>query len=163
MKTTNQTPEWKERSVLLSTLWIFATLNYLYCDVVGLMNSDLLRQYLTGSVNGIHMTQGFLLSGAILIEIPMALVLMSRVLRYGANRWANIVAGAVMTVVQGATLVLTPPVAYYVFFSLLEIGSTAFIVWYAWTWPRPEGRMLSRGGSGRSDALQSEPELEPAP
>ena len=59
MKTTNKTTETegKDRKAILSTLWIFATLNYLYCDVVGLMNPDLLRQYLTGSVNGIQMTQ----------------------------------------------------------------------------------------------------------
>jgi hypothetical protein len=53
MKTTNQTSERKDGRAILSTLWIFATLNYLYCDVVGLMNSDLLKQYLAGSVNGI--------------------------------------------------------------------------------------------------------------
>jgi Family of unknown function (DUF6326) len=56
MKTTNKTTGMKDRKVILSTLWIFATLNYLYCDVVGLMNPDVLRQYLTGSVNGIHTT-----------------------------------------------------------------------------------------------------------
>ena len=139
MKTTNKTTERKDRKVILSTLWIFATLNYLYCDVVGLMNPDLLRQYLTGSVNGIQMTQGFLLGAGILIEIPMALVLLSRVLGYRANRWANVAAGSVMTVVQCLTLVLTPP-AYYIFFSIIEIACTAFIVWYAWRWPNPEAR-----------------------
>jgi len=158
MKTTNQTTERKERRVILSTLWIFATLNYLYCDVVGLMNADLLRQYLTGSVNGIHLTQGFLLGAGTLVEIPIAMILLSRVLRYGANRWANISAGSVMTAVQVSTLVLTPPVAYYVFFSLLEIGCTALIVWYAWTWPRPASGVRTRAGSGLSDARQSEQE-----
>jgi Family of unknown function (DUF6326) len=159
MKTNKTTEtEGKDRKAILSTLWIFATLNYLYCDVVGLMNPDLLRQYLTGSVNGIHMTQGFLLGAGILIEIPMAMVLLSRVLRYKANRWANIAAGSVMTAVQILTLVLTPPVAYYVFFSILEIGCTAFIVWYAWTWSRPEAGVLTRAGSGLLNARQSEQE-----
>jgi len=31
-----------DRLVLLSTIWIFAALNYLYCDVIGLMDSELL-------------------------------------------------------------------------------------------------------------------------
>ena len=141
MKTTNKTTERKDRKVILSTLWIFATLNYLYCDVVGLMNPDLLRQYLTGSVNSIHITQGFLLGAGILVEIPMAMVLLSRVLSYRANRWANVAAGSVMTVVQCLTLVLTPP-AYYIFFSIIEIACTAFIVWYAWRWPNPEARRV---------------------
>ena len=38
MKTTNKTTERKERKVILSTLWIFATLNYIYCDVVTVMD-----------------------------------------------------------------------------------------------------------------------------
>src|SRR5215467_3578312 len=107
MKTMNKITERKDRKVILSTLWIFATLNYLYCDVGGLMNPELLRQYLTGNVNGIHMTQGFLLGAGILIEIPIAMVFLSRVLKYRANRWANIAAGSVMTAVQCSTLVLT--------------------------------------------------------
>jgi hypothetical protein len=157
MKTNKTTEtEGKDRKAILSALWIFATLNYLYCDVVGLMDPDLLRQYLTGSVNGIQMTQGFLLGAGILIEIPMALVLLSRVLSYRANRWTNVAAGSVMTVVQCLTLVLTPPAGYYIFFSIIEIACTAFIVWYAWTWPRPEAGVLARAGSGLSNARQSE-------
>jgi hypothetical protein len=38
MKTTNKTTEMKDRKVILSTLWLFAMLNYLYCDVIGLMS-----------------------------------------------------------------------------------------------------------------------------
>lgn len=155
---TYKTTEREERRIILSTLWIFVTLNYLYCDVVGLMDSGLLKQYLTGSVNGIHITQGFLLGGGILVEISIAMVLLSKVLRYRANRWANIAAGSVMTVVQLLTLVLTPPTAYYVFFSILEIGCTAFIVWYAWTWPHPESGVRTRADSGLLNARQSEQE-----
>jgi hypothetical protein len=102
------------------------------------------------------MTQGFLLGAGILVEIPIAMVLLSRVLKYRANRWANIAAGLVMTAVQCATLVLTPPLAYYVFFSILEIGCTALIVWYAWTWPRPESGVLTGADSGLSNVRQSE-------
>ena len=158
MKTTNKTTERQDRKVILSTLWIVATLNYLYCDVVGLMDPDLLRQYLAGSVNGIHMTQGFLLGAGILVEIPIAMVLLSRVLRYRANRWTNIAAGFVMTAVQCSTLVLTPPRAYYVFFSILEVGCNALIVWYAWMWPHPERGVLTSAGSGLLNARHSEQE-----
>ena len=34
----------------LSTLWLFATLNYLYCDVVTLMDPHLLKAFLAGNV-----------------------------------------------------------------------------------------------------------------
>ena len=144
MNTTNKTTGRKDRIVILSTLWIFATLNYIYCDVLGLMDPGLLRQYLTGSVNGIHITQGFLLGAGILVEIPMAMALLSRVLSYRANRWANVAAGSVMTVVQCLTLVLAPSAGYYIFYSIIEIACTAFIVWYAWTWPCHEAGVISK-------------------
>jgi hypothetical protein len=121
----------------LSTLWIFAALNYLYCDVIGLMDPEMLRQYLTGNINGLELTPGFLLGAAILIEIPISMVLLSRVLKYRANRWANIAAGTVMTAVQSATLFVGVPAPYYLFFSVIEIATTVFIVWYAWNWREP--------------------------
>lgn len=136
--------------VRLSTLWIFAMFNYLYCDIVGLMDSGLLRQYLNGSVNGIEMSEGFLLAASVLMEIPIAMIVLSRLLKHRANRWANIAAGTVMTVVQTATLFSGTPTGYYVFFSVIEISCTALIVWTAWTWraapattPAPNPSVLS--------------------
>jgi hypothetical protein len=123
----------------LSALWIFAALNYLYCDVVSLMDAHLLRQYLTGNVEGMELDQGFLLGAAALVEIPIAMILVSRlVVHHGVNRWANVAAAAVMTLVQTATLFVGTPTPYYVFFSALEIGCTAAILWQAWSWRVPE-------------------------
>jgi hypothetical protein len=127
----------RERGKILSALWVFVTVNYIYCDVLALMDHAYLRQVLSGTVGGMHMTQGFLLAASILMEIPMAMILLSWVLRPRPNRIANLVAGSVMTVVQLGTLFGgTSPTASYVFFSAVEIATTAFIVWYAWTWPR---------------------------
>jgi hypothetical protein len=129
----------EERKALLSTLWVFAMFNYLYCDVVALMDPQLLKQFMTGNVGGMHITQGFLLGAAILMEIPISMVLLSRVLKYGANRWANIIAGAIMTAVQFSSLFFgSPPSIYYIFFSIIEIGCTALIVSYAWKWANLE-------------------------
>ncbi len=127
-----------DRKGLLSIIWVFAAFNYLYCDVVSLMNSELLSQYLTGKVNGMELTQGFLLGAAILVEIPIAMVLLSRVLKYRVNRWVNIIAGVIMTLVQTASLFAGTPAMYYVFFSVLEIAATVLIVWFAWNWRHAE-------------------------
>lgn|SRR5574341_122732 len=133
MDTNKKIVEMRDRKVILSTLWIFVMFNYLYCDIVGLMDPELLKQFMTGDVGGIHVTQGFLLQAAILMEIPTAMVLLSRVLKYGANRWANIIAGTIMTIVQFSTLFFgSPPTSYYIFFSVIEIACTSLIVWYAW-------------------------------
>lgn len=143
----------RHREMMLSTLWIFVTLNYLYCDVLGLMDHEQLRQYLTGTVNGLQMTQGFLLGAGILMEIPIGMVLLARVLRYRANRWANVVAGAIMTAVQVVTLFVGSTTGYYLFFSVIEIAATAFIAWYAWTWTGPYRSAVQP--RGRADATVS--------
>src|SRR5260370_38369696 len=97
----------------LSTLWLFATVNYLYCDVVSLMDPHLLKQYLAGNVGGLSVTPSFLLGAGVLVEIPMAMILLSRILGSRANRWANVGARALMTVVQAAPLLGGKPSLYY--------------------------------------------------
>ena len=126
-----------DMSVKLSTLWITASLSYLYCDVISLMDPELLKQYLKGTVNGLAFTPGFLLGAAILISIPIVMVLLSRVLNYRANRWTNITAATFMTAVQSLTLVMGVPAPYYLYLSIIEIACTVLIVGYAWNWRKP--------------------------
>ena len=123
-----------DMNVKLSTLWITASLSYLYCDVISLMDPELLTQYLKGNVNGLAFTPGFLLGAAILISIPIAMVLLSRVLSYRANRWTNITAATVTTAVQSLTLIMGVPAPYYLYLSIIEIACTVLIVGYAWKW-----------------------------
>lgn len=124
-----------DKGARLSLLWVFAILNYLYCDLLGLMDPASLKQYLTGHVDGLTISQGFLLSAAVLMEIPIAMVLLSSVLPHAASRWANLIAGTVMTLVQiGSLFMGSGPTVYYAFYSAVEIAATAFIVWYAWRW-----------------------------
>ncbi|MEQ1534201.1 MAG: DUF6326 family protein [Sideroxydans sp.] len=118
----------------LSTLWIFLVLNYVYCDLLGLMDANMLKQFLTGTVEGMELTQGFLIGASVLMEIPILMVLLSRVMDYRCNRWANIIAGALMTAVQVGTLFIGDATVYYIFFSVIEIAAATFIVWYAWQW-----------------------------
>lgn len=123
----------KDKKVLLSTLWIFATLNYIYADI---FTSFFDPEAHTGTVT---MTQGAVLGFAILMETAIAMVLLSRVLKYGANRWANIIAGIIHTAVVSWTLFGTP-LPFYIFFASIEIACTLFIVWYAWRWRNSEGQ-----------------------
>lgn len=127
-----------DRKIILSTLWIFAVLNYLYCDVVSFMDSNLLKQYLAGKVGDMEISQGFLLIGSILMEISISMVLLSRILKYKANRLINIIAGIITTLAQISSLLTGKPTMYYIFFSVIEISTTAFIVWYAWRWKSNE-------------------------
>lgn len=117
---------------MLPILWIFVTLNYLYCDVLGHMDATVLSALLSGEVDGMRLTPSFLFGAGILMEIPISMVLLSRVLPPRANRWANVAAGSIMTIVQAASLT-TGVTAYYAFYSVIEISCTVFIVWYAIT------------------------------
>ena len=127
-----------DMKVKLSTLWIFVVFNYLYCDVISLMDPELLKQFITGNIGGIEVTEVFLLGAAILMEISIAMVILSRVLKYRANRWANIIAGSIKTVVMILLFVGSSPPLYYIFFGVIEIACTSLIVWYAWKWPKQE-------------------------
>ena len=123
-----------DRAARLSLVWVFALFNYLYCDVLGLNDRNVLKDLIDGT-GAIDMTQGVLLGSAILMEIPIAMVLLSVVLPRRASRWANVAAGAVMTLVQvGSLFVGSGPTSYYLFFSAVEIGATVFVLLYAWTW-----------------------------
>ncbi|MEM9338503.1 MAG: DUF6326 family protein [Bacteroidota bacterium] len=68
------------------------------------------------------------------MEISIAMVLLSRVLKHQANRIANVIAGLIKTLIMIGTLFIGGPGYPYLFFATMEIGTTLFIVWYAWTW-----------------------------
>jgi len=75
------------------------------------------------------------LLGAIVMEIPIAMVLLSRVLKYRVNRWANIIAGAITIaiLIGNASTDLDN-----IFFTTNVVVSLSLIVWYAWKWLNPE-------------------------
>lgn len=122
-----------DRKTLLSTLWIFVMFNYLYCDVVGLMDSHLLSQFLAGEVGGMAITETFLFIAGVLMETSIALVLLSRILPRRSNRIANLVGAALATLAMVATL-FTGFTSYYLFFAIIEITTTIFIFWLALSW-----------------------------
>ncbi len=121
---------------ILFALWIFVTLNYLYCDLIGLMDSNMLNQYITGRVEGMVIDESFLLMGGVLMEIPIVMVLLTKILHKKANCWTNIIAGSIKTLAMIATLFIGNVTLYYGFFAFIEIGTTLFIIGYAFQWLR---------------------------
>ena len=124
----------KER---LSLFWIFALLNYLYADVVALfaiIDSPNLA-------DAPHLPPWALLGSAVLMEIPIAMIVACRLLPFKANRLANIIAGSVVTLINGGLTFVpplfgarTPALPAYLFFATIETVCTSVIVWQAWTW-----------------------------
>ncbi|HXZ79394.1 MAG TPA: DUF6326 family protein [Terriglobales bacterium] len=135
--------------VRLSMLWLFATLNYIYADVffcVDVLGSK------KGSIGVIHFSPGAWVGIAVLMEIPMAMILLSRILKPRANRWANIVVGIIETAAVLLTsfilpiLKITGTSSYYLFFGTIEVACTSLIVWYAWRWSRETAPRIEPSG-----------------
>lgn len=134
MNTNIKATEMKDRRVVLSTLWIFAMLNYLYADVFLLFFNP------TAQKETLAMPQEAVLIFAILMETAIAMVFLSRFLKYGANRWANIFAGIFHTAFVAWSMAGETPELFYVFFASIEIVCTLFITGYAWKWRDLEGQ-----------------------
>jgi len=119
-----------DRKPVLSTLWVFVVLNYLYGDLAMMIFHPALYQRVAA-----RMSEGVILGDAVFMELPIAMILLSRVLKYAANRWANILLGAVFSVFSAVTQLSGKAPAFFLFLSAVEIPCTLFIFWYAWTWP----------------------------
>ena len=74
-----------------------------------------------------------------LMEVLIAMVLFSRILVYKTNRWANIIGGVIGTAFVAITISPRMP-SFYLFLATIEIATTLFIIWYAWTWHNPESQ-----------------------
>jgi hypothetical protein len=120
----------------LSTLWTFLMFNMVFADIFSFMYPGFMAQIVAGSaVDGTVVTPIFLLVAAIVTEISIAMVFLSRFLKPGVNRWVNI-AGAVITslwVALGGSL--TP---HYIFFASIEVLTSLVIIGMAWNWHNPE-------------------------
>jgi hypothetical protein len=51
---------------------------------------------------------------------------------------ANIIVALIMTLVQAATLFTDDNTLHYIFFSIIEVGTTSFILYTAWKWDESE-------------------------
>jgi len=132
---TNKKTTKMDMKAKLSTLWIFVLFNIIFSEFHRLLQPGFIGEVMTGFVGGVQMTQEVLLLGAIVLEIPIAMVLLSRVLNYRVNRWANIIAGAIIiaVVIGNASTDLDN-----IFFATIVVVSLLLIVWYAWKWPKQE-------------------------
>lgn len=122
-----------DTKVLLSTLWVVVMINMLKADILSL--------YIPGAAEEVARTAGetpipqLMLGGAIMMEISIVMIILSRVLRYGVNRWTNIITGVITIafVVGGGS---TYP--HYIFIATVEVVCLLLIIWNAWKWSASE-------------------------
>lgn len=139
MKSNSNTVSTQEMKNRLSTFWIFIMINMAFADIIGLMVPGYMAKIVAGGpIDGIVVTSTLLLVGAFLLEIPTAMIVLSRLLKYGINRWFNIIAGVITIVyVTG----MSSPTAIYWFFCSLEIIACLAIIVMSWKWQKPENEL----------------------
>ena len=122
----------------ISTLWIVVMFNMVFADILSFIKPGALQELWAGQA-GVQISPGLLLVFAVLLEIPIAMIWLSRILKEQANRWAN-TAAAVITalfVVGGGSIDL-----HYVFFATVEVACMALIVRSVWTRHRSQSAAL---------------------
>jgi hypothetical protein len=125
-----------DRRVVISTIWIFYLFNILYADVIALIGGfDPSSAENTELINTL-ISPVMLLFAAIFLEMAMVMIVLSRFLKHGINRWANIIVATLHILGLIASLFVGTPTMYYIFFVSVEVPALLYIIWYAWTWKK---------------------------
>jgi hypothetical protein len=128
----NTTPAKKfDTKVLLSTLWIVVMINMLKADILSLFIPGALDEVAKTSVSTGASIPQLMLFGAVMGNLAITMIILSRVLKYGINRWVNIVVGIVTIAYIWGGMSSYP---HYIFIASVETLCLLLIVWFAWKW-----------------------------
>lgn len=119
--------------IRLSALWLFILLNIIFRDIHQFALASHLEMLLTGYYNGMEVTEPLMLLGGVLVEIPIAMVVVSLLLSRRVGRPVTMIA-AVLT--AGTLLSSVPTDMDDTFHLIVEMAAMMAIVWTAWTWAK---------------------------
>ncbi|MFC1619195.1 DUF6326 family protein [Candidatus Neomarinimicrobiota bacterium] len=130
--------EWQAKNDVvqskLSNLWTYVTLNMITADVLSLYIPESIDEF-TELADGKE--ADIMMAAAVMYQIPISMVLLSKVLPYKANRLANMIAAGMMTaaIIGGGSTD-----AHYIVCAGAEVVGLSLIAWNAWKWADPEGK-----------------------
>jgi hypothetical protein len=117
----------KDRRTMLSTVWLFLVLSFIYADVFTLFFDK-------GAGTAADMNAGAIFFFAVVMETAVAMVVLCRVLPQVWNRWTNVGVAILQIAVLGWSMVGEPMTPFYAFFSAVEMATLLFVAGYAFTW-----------------------------
>jgi hypothetical protein len=124
-----------DTKVLLSSLWIVVMVNMLKADILsGFIPGSAEELARTAASTGASIPQ-LMLVGAVIGNLAIAMIILSRVLKYGINRWVNIVMGVVTIAYIWGGAASYP---HYIFIASVETLCLLLIIWFAWKWRNVE-------------------------
>jgi len=113
---------------LLSTLWVFILFNVIFRDLHEFLAEGYIEKMMSQKVSA-----SALLFFGFIIEIPILMVLLSRVLSTKPNKWSNIIAAGIM--IFGILIGLPKGDMDDIFFSIVNLGAILIILFTAWKLP----------------------------
>jgi len=121
--------------ILLSVLWVFIILNFFARDIHELGRPGMLEQMMSGTIDGVVITEMLMLIGGIMIEIPILMTVLALLLPRGINRWANIGVG-LLTMAMIVAMNIKPDLDN-VFFMDIQLIALIAVIGIAWQWRVP--------------------------
>ena len=116
----------------LAALWATMMFLYVYADVLSFYRPGEVDEIREGMMGPFEVSQAALLAASVVVIIPAFMIFISLILPSRINRWTNITAGILFTLVNVVNL-LGETWVYYWVFGILEILVTLLIIRYAWT------------------------------
>ena len=114
--------------ITLAFIWVALMLIYLLGDVLRIFAGD----FKPGEIEGVPMTQVMVFGIAAIMVIPIIMVLLTLILEYDINRWANIIVATFFLIFNLISLK-----GYKIYDKLLLIVSFGFnllTIYFAWDW-----------------------------
>jgi hypothetical protein len=124
-----------DTKALLSTLWIVVMINMLKADILSLNIPGAAEELAKTAASAGTPIPQLMLGGAIMMEISTAMIILSRVLKYGLNRWVNIIVSLITIAFVVGGGVSYP---HYIFIATVEVICLLLIIWIAWKWHNVE-------------------------
>lgn len=124
-----------DTKVLLSTLWIVVMINMLKADILSLLIPGVTDELAKFSASTGASIPQLMLIGAVMGNLAIAMIILSRVMKYGINRWVNIIVGIVTIAYIWGGMSSYP---HYIFIASVETLCLLLIVWFAWRWRNDE-------------------------
>jgi hypothetical protein len=140
----NTSPASKKKidtKVLLSSLWIMVMINMLKADILSLFIPSATEEVVKTSASTGATIPQLMLGAAVMGQLAIAMIILSRVLKYGINRWANIGVSIVIIAYIWGGMAAYP---HYIFIATVETLCLLLIIGLAWTWRTDEVKSVQQ-------------------
>lgn len=127
------TLNWKNERLKLFSLWLFILFNIIFRDIHQMTLKSHLEMLLTGYYNGMEVTDAIMLFGAIVVNIPISMLLVSLFSKQHINRIINMITGCIMPLIL---LTSIPTDMDDVFHLTIEILALICIIRTSYKWKK---------------------------